>query len=94
MDLRRQVPGEPPLAAPSTWPSASSAAMEGEHETPPILDHHLSRRNPKARTGWLALTPYQRRCHLLGIFYYQTPEARTRRAQKAVEEAIRSAEKL
>ena len=33
----------------------------------------------------------QRRAQLLGIFYYQSPEARERRAQKAVEEALRIA---
>jgi hypothetical protein len=33
----------------------------------------------------------QRRGHLLGIFYYQSPEARERRAQKAVDEALRVA---
>ncbi len=63
-------------------------AMEGEREIPPILAL-LFRANPRARAGWLALTPYQRRCHLLGIFYYQTPEARERRALKAVEESLR-----
>jgi hypothetical protein len=30
---------------------------------------------------------------LLGIFYYETVEARERRAAKAVEEALRAAEK-
>jgi hypothetical protein len=35
------------------------------------------------------MTPVQRRGHLLGIFYYQTAEARERRAAKAVEEALR-----
>jgi hypothetical protein len=34
------------------------------------------------------MTPVQRRGHLLGIFYYQSPEARERRAQKAVDEAL------
>ena len=37
------------------------------------------------------MTPRQRRGHLLGIFYYQGPEARERRAQKAVAEALRVA---
>ena len=64
-------------------------AMQGERETPPILEAAF-RANPRARAGWLALTPYQRRCHLLGIFYYSSPEARQRRADKAVAEALRA----
>jgi len=35
------------------------------------------------------MTPLQRRSHLLGIFYYQTPEAREKRAAKAIEEAMK-----
>ncbi|HEX6495651.1 MAG TPA: YdeI/OmpD-associated family protein [Acidobacteriaceae bacterium] len=66
-------------------------AMEGEQTLPPILQVAF-RRTPKARAGWDAMTPVQRRAHLLGIFYYQSPEARERRAQKAVEEALRVAE--
>lgn len=66
-------------------------AMEGEQTLPPILQVAF-RRTPKARAGWEAMTPVQRRAHLLGIFYYQSPEARERRAQKAVEEALRVAE--
>jgi len=37
------------------------------------------------------MTPVQRRGHLLGIFYYQSPEARQKRAQKAVDEALKIA---
>jgi uncharacterized protein YdeI (YjbR/CyaY-like superfamily) len=66
-------------------------AMEGEQILPPILQVAF-RRAPRARAGWDAMTPVQRRGHLLGIFYYQSPEARDRRAQKAVEEALRVAE--
>ena len=66
--------------------------MEAERETPPILELAF-RANPRARSGWLALTPNQRRRHLLGIFYYQTPEARSRRAEKALEDALRAAAK-
>lgn len=67
-------------------------AMEGERITPPILEAAFNRQ-PKAREGWKALTALQRRQHLLGIFYYQSPESRQKRAQKAVEEAIRAAGK-
>jgi uncharacterized protein YdeI (YjbR/CyaY-like superfamily) len=66
-------------------------AMEGEQTLPPILQVAF-RRAPRAQAGWEAMTPVQRRGHLLGIFYYQSPEARERRAQKAVEEALRAAE--
>jgi uncharacterized protein YdeI (YjbR/CyaY-like superfamily) len=66
-------------------------AMEGEHTLPPILQVAF-RRAPNARAGWDAMTPVQRRAQLLGIFYYQSPDARERRAQKAVEEALRVAE--
>jgi uncharacterized protein YdeI (YjbR/CyaY-like superfamily) len=62
-------------------------AMEGEEVLPPILQVAF-RKMPLAKTGWDAMTPVQRRSHLLGIFYYQSPEARERRARKAVEEAL------
>lgn len=65
-------------------------AMEGERQTPPILERAFQRQ-PKAREGWEAMTPIQRRGHLLGIFYYQKPESRERRAQQAIAEALRAA---
>jgi uncharacterized protein YdeI (YjbR/CyaY-like superfamily) len=65
-------------------------AMEGEKILPPILQVAF-RREPLAHAGWKAMTAVQRRGHLLGIFYYQSPEARERRAQKAVDEALRVA---
>ena len=65
-------------------------AMEGERELPPILQLAF-RRFPLAKAGWEAMTPVQRRSHLLGIFYYQSPEAREKRAGKAVEEALKLA---
>lgn len=67
-------------------------AMEGEQETPPILRIEFERQ-PLARKGWEAMTPIQRRNHLLGIFYPQTVEGRTRRSAKAVEECLRVARK-
>jgi uncharacterized protein YdeI (YjbR/CyaY-like superfamily) len=66
-------------------------AMEGERVLPPILEVAF-RRHPAARKGWEAMTEVQRRGHLLGIFYYQSPEAREKRAGKAVEECLRVAE--
>jgi len=61
--------------------------MEGEKMLPPILEVAF-RRKPEARKGWEKMTPVQRRGHLLGIFYYQSPEARQKRAGKAIEEAL------
>ncbi|MGA2887729.1 MAG: YdeI/OmpD-associated family protein [Terracidiphilus sp.] len=66
--------------------------LEGEIEPPPILQA-VFLRQPLARKGWEAMTPVQRRGHLLGIFYYQTAEARERRAAKAIEEALRVAKR-
>lgn len=67
-------------------------AMDGEEEPPPIL-RAAFQRQPLARDGWFALTPVQRRGHLLGIYYYETTDARERRAAKAVEDALRAAHK-
>ncbi|WP_420238496.1 YdeI/OmpD-associated family protein [Telmatobacter bradus] len=66
-------------------------AMEGEQDPPPVL-RALFRETVKAEDAWLALTPVQRRNHLLGIFYYESVDARQRRARKAVEEALARAE--
>jgi hypothetical protein len=68
-------------------------AMEGERELPPILQMEFARR-PQARAGWEAMTPIQRRGHLLGIFYYQSPESREKRARKAVDEALSLARQM
>jgi len=66
--------------------------LEGEIEAPPILQAAFQRQ-PLARKGWEAMTPAQRCNHLLSIFYYQTADARERRAAKAVEEALRVAKR-
>lgn len=65
-------------------------AMEGEESLPPILQVAF-REAPLARKGWEAMTKLQRRNHLLGIFYYQSPDARERRAQKVVADALHKA---
>ncbi|HTV81761.1 MAG TPA: YdeI/OmpD-associated family protein [Acidobacteriaceae bacterium] len=65
-------------------------AMEGERQTPPILEAAFQRQ-PRAREGWATMTPIQRRGHLLGIFCYQSPESRQKRALQAVAEALRIA---
>jgi uncharacterized protein YdeI (YjbR/CyaY-like superfamily) len=74
------------------WAERMMLAMEGEQVTPPILEVAFQR-HAKAREGWGAMTPVQRRGHLLGIFYYQSPESRQKRAQKAIEEALKIAGK-
>jgi uncharacterized protein YdeI (YjbR/CyaY-like superfamily) len=67
-------------------------AMEGEQEPPPIL-RAAFQRQPLAREGWNAMTPTQRRNHLMGIFYVQTVEGRERRAASAIQDALRVAAK-
>jgi uncharacterized protein YdeI (YjbR/CyaY-like superfamily) len=66
--------------------------MEGEQETPPILRAAFVRQ-PLAEAGWKAMTAAQRRGLLLAIFYYESAEARERRAAKVVEEALNRARK-
>jgi uncharacterized protein YdeI (YjbR/CyaY-like superfamily) len=74
------------------WVERMMLAMEGERIPPPILEVAFQRQ-PRAREGWRAMTPLQRRGHLMGIFYYQSPESRRKRTEKAIEEALRAAEK-
>lgn len=66
------------------------ATMEAEMELPPVVARAL-RTRPKAKVGWERMTKTQRRSELMGVFYYQTPEARERRVQKLVEAAERRA---
>jgi uncharacterized protein YdeI (YjbR/CyaY-like superfamily) len=66
------------------------ATMEGEQELPPAIQAAF-RAHPKAKVGWLKMTPTQRRNNLMAVFYYQTPEARQRRIDKLCEEAEKHA---
>jgi uncharacterized protein YdeI (YjbR/CyaY-like superfamily) len=68
-------------------------AMEGEQETPPILKAAFARQ-PLAQAGWKAMTATQRRGALLAIFYYESAEARERRAAKVVEDALKRGRKI
>jgi uncharacterized protein YdeI (YjbR/CyaY-like superfamily) len=71
-------------------------ALEGERDrenAPPPILRALFQRQPGSRDAWFALTPAQRRNHLLGIFYYESAEARERRASKAIDDALRSAKR-
>lgn len=72
------------------WAERMMLAMEGERVTPPILEAAFALQ-PRAREGWEAMTAVRRRGHLMGIFYYQSPESRQKRAQKTIEEALRVA---
>jgi uncharacterized protein YdeI (YjbR/CyaY-like superfamily) len=74
------------------WAERMLLTMEGEQFPPPILQAAFNRQ-PAARAAWLALTPIQRRGHLLGIFMCQGPESRHKRTQKAIDEALRRHQK-
>lgn len=68
------------------------SAMEAERELPPAIRLALSR-DPRALQGWNLMTPRYRRGSLLAIFHYRSPDARARRLEKVVDEAIALAEK-
>ena len=72
------------------WAERMLLAVEGERVPPPILEA-IFNRNPRAQAAWRSLTPIQRRSHLMGIFYVQSPESRQKRADKAIAEALRIA---
>jgi hypothetical protein len=66
--------------------------MDAERDLPPIIKIALAR-NYKAAEGWKLMTARQQRGHLLGIFYYRTPEGQQRRLAKAMEEMVARFEK-
>ena len=68
------------------------AVMDAERELPPVLQLAFAR-DARALQGWRCMSPSQRRGHLLGIFYYRTPEARARRIEKMLQEASARAER-
>ena len=68
------------------------ATMEAECELPPILQAAFAQ-NSRARDGWEQMSVSRRRGHLLGIFYYRNPDARARRVEKMLEDAVEFAEK-
>lgn len=99
--MRREIAkwvGEPKSAASRARRAQDVAerlmlTMEAERgELPPVLELAFAR-EPRARAGWQRMPAAARRHHLLGIFGYRSPEARARRAAKAVEEMLRYAEK-
>jgi uncharacterized protein YdeI (YjbR/CyaY-like superfamily) len=66
--------------------------LEAEQELPPILRIAFAQR-PGAQEGWERMSRSHRRHELLSIFYYKSPEARARRVEKLVAEALAFAEK-
>jgi uncharacterized protein YdeI (YjbR/CyaY-like superfamily) len=66
--------------------------LEAERELPPILRIAFAQR-PRAQEGWERMSRSHRRQHLLAIFYYKSPEARARRVEKLVEDALGFAER-
>jgi uncharacterized protein YdeI (YjbR/CyaY-like superfamily) len=68
------------------------STMEAEREFPPALKLAFSR-DTRALEGWKLMSPRYRRGQLIAIFYYRSPDARARRLEKVVEEAIARAEK-
>lgn len=66
------------------------ATMEAEVELPPIITAAF-RARPKAKTGWEKMTVAQRRGELMGVFYYQSPEARLKRVGRLCEVAEKKA---
>lgn len=66
--------------------------MEAERELPPIMQVAF-RQNPRAHAEWNRMSPAHHRAHLLGIFYYRTPEARANRVNKCVQEMMDRIEK-
>ena len=68
------------------------AAMDAERDLPPILRLAFAR-NPRAWEGWQRMSASRRRGHLMGVFYYKTPEARARRIEKMLQDAVTLAEK-
>lgn len=68
------------------------SAMDAERDLPPFLKVGFARR-PRAYEGWQKMSPTHRKHHLLGIFYYRSPEARARRVEKMMDEAEARAEK-
>jgi uncharacterized protein YdeI (YjbR/CyaY-like superfamily) len=68
------------------------STMEAERELPPALKLAFAR-DPRALEGWNLMSPTHRRGQLIAVFYYRSPDARARRIEKVIEEAIARAEK-
>ena len=64
--------------------------MEAERELPPLVEMAFQQ-NPRAREDWARLSPAGRRNHLMGVFYSRSPESRSRRLAKCMEELVQKA---
>lgn len=74
------------------WAEQLMLMMEGEHEPPPVLKAAF-REHPRAEAGWNRLTLNQRRVNLMTIFGARSPEARAKRVEFSIEQALRAAER-
>jgi uncharacterized protein YdeI (YjbR/CyaY-like superfamily) len=72
------------------WVERMMLTMEGEEVPPPILQMAF-RRQPLAREGWERMTPTQRRNGLFSIFSCQSTEARDKRVEWYIDEALKKA---
>lgn len=68
------------------------AVMDAEVELPPLLRLAFAR-DPRALEGWNRMSPSHRRGQLFAIFYYRSPEARSRRIDKVLQGASAYAER-
>jgi uncharacterized protein YdeI (YjbR/CyaY-like superfamily) len=68
------------------------SAIEAESELPPMIKIAFAQ-EPNAMKGWQMMTPHRRRGNLLAVFHYRSPEARERRLEKVVQEAVAVAER-
>jgi hypothetical protein len=66
--------------------------MEAEAEMPPAIRKALDAR-PKAKSGWQAMTPTQRRMELFAVSGYESPESRAKRIGKLCDVAEKHAKK-
>jgi uncharacterized protein YdeI (YjbR/CyaY-like superfamily) len=66
--------------------------IEAERELPPIMQIAF-RQNPVAHAEWNRMSLSHRRAQLFSIFYYRTPESRTRRIAKCVEDLLGAGKK-
>jgi hypothetical protein len=68
------------------------AVMDAEAELPPLLRLAFAR-DPRALEGWKKMSPSHRRGQLFAIFYYRSPEARSRRIDKVLQDSAAYAER-
>ena len=74
------------------WAELLLETIAAERELPPMVRRAFDA-NPLAWRGWQGMTPKQRRRELMSVCYYRTPEARQRRLDKVIAEALKRAEK-